>query len=287
MFETHVTPQPPYDWKQVLYRLQLDPLYEIDIEAQSLKLPVLFEGGYEIVTIRGLGAIEAPQLHLSSSSELTDALMEECARVLGFRKPLQSIFDYFQETELAGLFQAHRGTPIVLDMGVFPSLAKCIIHQQLNLKFAFTLTTRFVQTFGTQKEGVWCYPTPAQLAEVTVEDLRALQFSTRKAEYVLSIAKAFAEERFTEQMFLDSSDEHVYDLLIKERGIGPWTIQNVLMFALGRENLFPFADIGLQNALKQWYGLETKPALAWMEEKVVQWEPYRSYAALYLWRSIE
>jgi DNA-3-methyladenine glycosylase II len=75
--------------------------------------------------------------------------------------------------------------------------------------------------------------------------------------------------------------------LVKIRGIGPWTAQNFLLFGLGRPNLFPKADIGIQNAIKKHFQLEQKPTFEQMDEISKEWAPYLSYASLYLWRSIE
>ena len=75
--------------------------------------------------------------------------------------------------------------------------------------------------------------------------------------------------------------------LIRLRGIGQWTIQNVLLFGLGRNNLFPIADIGIQNAIKKLLELEQKPSKEEMEIMMPEWQPYLSYASLYLWRSME
>ena len=82
-------------------------------------------------------------------------------------------------------------------------------------------------------------------------------------------------------------NQEIHDILIKLRGVGPWTVQNFLMFGIGRPNLFPMADIGLQNALKKRFDLAQKPSKAEMEQYIKDWEPYLSYASLYLWRSIE
>ena len=77
------------------------------------------------------------------------------------------------------------------------------------------------------------------------------------------------------------------DTLIKVRGIGRWTVENFLLFGLGRPNLFPKADIGIQNAIKKLYNLEQKPTQEEMETHSKNWSPYLSYASLYLWRSVE
>ena len=100
---------------------------------------------------------------------------------------------------------------------------KSIIHQQLNLKFAHTLTERFVKTYGNEIDGVWFYPAPEKLAVLTVEELRELQFSGRKAEYVIGVAEKVCsgELNFKEMKYL--SNQEIHDILIKLRGVGPWT----------------------------------------------------------------
>jgi len=120
-----------------------------------------------------------------------------------------------------------------------------------------------------------------------VEELRELQFSGRKAEYIIGIAKAVADGHLDLNALADKSDAEVMSTLIKLRGVGPWTVQNFLMFGLGRRNLFPMADIGIQNAIKKLYNMERKPTIEEMEQYKKAWEPYLSYASLYLWRSIE
>jgi DNA-3-methyladenine glycosylase II len=117
--------------------------------------------------------------------------------------------------------------------------------------------------------------------------LRDLQFSQRKAEYVIGVGKAVAEGELNLESLKHASEEEIFNRLIKLRGVGNWTIQNLLLFGLGRQNLFPTADIGIQNALKILYKLEQKPTLEQMEKYKQEWEPYLSYASLYLWRSIE
>ena len=81
--------------------------------------------------------------------------------------------------------------------------------------------------------------------------------------------------------------KQIIEELIKIRGVGRWTAENFLLFGLGRPNLFPKADIGIQNAIKLLYNLERKPTMEEMAQFSKEWHPYLSYASLYLWRSIE
>jgi DNA-3-methyladenine glycosylase II len=136
-------------------------------------------------------------------------------------------------------------------------------------------------------DGIWFYPRPEDIAALSYEDLRQLQFSGRKAEYIIDTSRLIAEGKLNLEKLREASDEEVMKALLPIRGIGPWTVQNFLLFGLGRPNLFPKADIGIQNAIKQLLHLEQKPSYEQMEELSKNWEPYLSYASLYLWRSIE
>ena len=264
------------------------PLSNIDRKKRSIKVPVFLEQDPNVIDVTAVGTIEDPVFILTGGQQnAKDALSDRVAEIFQWNVPLKHIHEHFQKTSLNELFKEHIGTPLVLDFDLFGCLMKCVIHQQLNLKFAFTLTERFVKTFGFEKEGVWFYPRPRTVAALTVDQLRELQFSGRKAEYVIGIAKAVVEGELDIESLKQDTNEEIFTKLIKFRGVGNWTIQNLLLFGLGRSNLFPTADIGIQNALKKLYKLEQKPTLEQMEQYKQGWEPYLSYASLYLWRSIE
>ncbi|MFT8319882.1 MAG: DNA-3-methyladenine glycosylase [Bacillus sp. (in: firmicutes)] len=278
----------PYNFDFVLSRLALDPLHEVNIADRSVKVPLLIEKIPYVVTIKATGTTEQSAFEVDGINGKKEAmLLQEITRIFQWDKSLLSIHDHFQSTDLKELFETHYGTPIVLDFSPYNCLVKCIIHQQLNLKFAYTLTQRFVTTYGFEKEGVWFYPQPETVAELTVEELRELQFSTRKAEYVINLSKQIADGNLHLEHLEQKTDEEIMAELLPLRGIGPWTVQNFLLFGLGRDNLFPIADIGIQNALKNLLQLEKKPTKEQMEELIIHWHPYLSYASLYLWRSIE
>ena len=114
-----------------------------------------------------------------------------------------------------------------------------------------------------------------------------MQFSTRKAEYLIGLSQAIAAGSLDLEKFRQMEDEEVTAELVTYRGVGPWTAQGFLMSGLGRSNLFPLADIGLQNALQQLWGMDRKPTKEEITARFPDWSPYLSYAALYLWRSIE
>lgn len=286
MWQETIQIEGPYHFDRVLERHAIDPLKQVDLKNRSIKVPILIKKSPQVVEITAFGTVEEPIFKVIGQNEKA-ATMKRISEIFQWDISLKQIHEHFQQTDLGQLFQEHFGTPLVLDFDPFSCLVKCIIHQQLNLAFAHTLTERFVKMYGYEMDGVWFYPNPETVAQLTVEQLRELQFSGRKAEYVIDLARAVASGELNFESIINESEEDIFNKLIKVRGIGAWTIQNFLMFGLGRPNLFPPADVGIQNALKKLYQLERKPSLEELEQYKQGWEPYLSYASLYLWRSIE
>lgn len=288
MWKQTIQVEGPYDFDLVLDRLSMSPLqaHAIDLDKQSIKVPLYIDKNPYVFTIKAVGSIEEPTFEISGKSEqekATKRLMD----IFHWSLPLATVHQHFEKTALKDIFDFHRGTPLVLDFDLYGGLVQCIIHQQLNMAFAQTLTHRFVTTYGMEMDGAWFYPEPAIAAKITVEELRELQFSVRKAEYVIGLSEKIANDEIDLESMRDKSDVAVLEELTKIRGIGRWTVENFLMFGLGRPNLFPKADIGIQNAIKRLYTMETKPTMEQMEAYSQEWHPYLSYASLYLWSSIE
>lgn len=278
----------PYNFDNILHRHAPDPLKQVNKEERLIRVPVVIGSESHVVDVKAIGTVEEPKFHLSGKSAADiEAILHRIEEIFQWDKPLKPIHQLFQKTDLKEIFNQFIGTPLVLDFNLFDSLIKCIIHQQINMKFAYALTERFVKTFGYEMDGVWFFPSPETTASLTVDQLRPLQMSGRKAEYVIGIAKEIVENGLDLEVLKNESDEAIFEKLMKIRGIGRWSVENFLLFALGRPNLFPMADIGIQNGIKKLYQLERKPTYEEMEQYKQGWEPYLSYASLYLWRSIE
>jgi DNA-3-methyladenine glycosylase II len=278
----------PYNFDSILDRHAPDPLKQVNKEERLIRVPVVIGSESHVVDIKAIGTVEEPKFHLSGNNAADiEAILHRIEGIFQWDKPLKPIHQHFQKTDLKEIFNQFIGTPLVLDFNLFDSLIKCIIHQQINMKFAYTLTERFVKTFGYEMDGVWFFPSPETTASLTVDQLRPLQMSGRKAEYVIGIAKEIVENGLDLEALKRESDDLIFEKLMKIRGIGRWSVENFLLFALGRPNLFPMADIGIQNGIKKLYQLEKKPTYEEMEQYKQGWEPYLSYASLYLWRSIE
>ncbi|WP_188207336.1 DNA-3-methyladenine glycosylase family protein [Alkalibacillus aidingensis] len=277
-----------YDFDYALQRLAMDPINHVNLKERWVDVPVYLEDDRCVVRVKAEGTTEKPVFSVMSDyDDDQDVIFEHIRNIFQWDRDLQDVQEFFEETDLAMLFFTYAGTPIVRDFHLYNALMKAIIHQQLNMKFAYTLSTRFVQKYGDQVDGAWFYPSPETVAELDYQDLRELQFSQRKAEYVIDTSRLIANGDLDLEKLAKEPSQKVMKELGKVRGVGPWTVQNWLLFALGRENLFPAADIGIQNALKRQWKMEVKPKKDEIEKAAERWSPYQSYAALTLWRSIE
>ena len=162
----------------------------------------------------------------------------------------------------------------------FSSLAEAIVYQQLNGKAAVTIFKRFAALAG---EPI----TPHGVLKLTDEQLRSVGLSKQKSSYLKDLASKAASGSLDFSRLSDLSDEEVIEQLTQVKGIGVWTAHMFLMFSLRRPNVLPTGDYGLQMAVKKHYRKRKLPKPKDMEKIARPWEPYRSVACWYLWRSLD
>lgn len=163
----------------------------------------------------------------------------------------------------------------------FRSLVRIITFQQLSGKAAETIYGRFATLVGADEQ-----LTPDHLLNHDVETLRTVGLSRQKASYILNIAHSFHDLDLTSERLLNLPDDEVRAALINIKGVGQWTVDMFLMFYLCRPNIFPTGDLGIQNAMRPMIGKEKFKASE-MEEFAERWQPYRTIAAYYLWRTLD
>jgi len=162
----------------------------------------------------------------------------------------------------------------------FHSLAESIIYQQLNGKAAFTIFKRFAALAG---EPI----TPQGILKLSDVQLRSVGLSKQKSSYLRDMAEKAARGELDFSKLQGLSDEEVIEHLTQVKGVGVWTAQMFLMFTLKRENVLPTGDFGVRMAIKKHYRKRKLPNPAQMEKVAKPWEPYRSIACWYLWRSLD
>ncbi len=160
-------------------------------------------------------------------------------------------------------------------------LMASIMSQQLSTKVAKIIYHRFLELYNGKE------PKPQQVLETPSAQLRAIGLSNAKVSYVQNVAKFCIDEKITDKKLLTMSNDEIIELLTQIKGVGKWTVEMLLMFTLGREDIFAVDDWGIQNAMVKLYKISTENKKA-VKEKMLKlsqkWKPYRTYACLHLWQ---
>ena len=159
-------------------------------------------------------------------------------------------------------------------------LMASIMSQQLSTKVAAVIYRRFLELFNGKE------PTPKQVLDMPFDKLRAIGLSNAKVGYVQNVARFCMEHKITDKKLLAMPDEEIQAQLTQIKGVGKWTVEMLLMFTLGREDIFPLDDLGIQQAMIKIFKLEKfdkKTQREKMLKHAARWSPYRTYACLHLW----
>ena len=163
----------------------------------------------------------------------------------------------------------------------FDALLRSIVYQQLSGKAASTILDRVLALYGAR------YPRPAQLLDTTDDALRRAGLSRQKLAYLRDLATKVDTGEVPLARIGRMPDEEVITHLTHVKGIGRWTAQMFLMFRLGRPDVLPELDLGIQNAIQRAYDLRKRPAPADVLRIGECWRPHATIASWYLWRSLE
>ncbi|HLG38585.1 MAG TPA: hypothetical protein VI461_02915 [Chitinophagaceae bacterium] len=159
-------------------------------------------------------------------------------------------------------------------------LCYSIMSQQLSVKVAKVIRNRFIDLYGGE-------PTPQQIVDTPFAKLRGIGLSNAKVNYVQNVARFEIESGMDHRKLAKMSNEEVITYLTQIKGVGRWTTEMLLMFALCREDVFALDDLGLQNAVIGLYDLKHRKKKIMLQKIVTiaeQWSPYRTYACMYLWK---
>jgi DNA-3-methyladenine glycosylase II len=171
--------------------------------------------------------------------------------------------------------------PFVLEQRkkVYLHLCASIISQQLSTKVAKVIHQRFLNLYGKKQ------PSAQEIAATPLQTFRSIGFSNAKASYVHNVCKFFIDHKITDAQLYKMSNEEVIDLLTQIKGIGRWTAEMILMFTLGREDVFAVDDLGIQQSVARLYKLDLSDKKAMREKMLLissKWSPtVRMLAAIY------
>jgi DNA-3-methyladenine glycosylase II len=160
-------------------------------------------------------------------------------------------------------------------------LIASIISQQLSTKVAKIIFLRFLDLYDGKE------PTCMQVLATDTSVLRGIGLSNSKVNYVQNVATFFIENQVTDKQLYTLPPEQVIALLTQIKGVGQWTVEMLLMFSLGQEDVFAVDDLGIQQAMIKLYKIKfdsKKDLKIKMLKKSLPWAPYRTYACLHLWQ---
>jgi len=169
-----------------------------------------------------------------------------------------------------------------LEANYFQSLAEAILYQQLSLKAASSIVKRFKNIYPMRS-----FPGPGDVLKTEDEKLRHAGISRQKIRYLKDLSKKFIEGIVKPSKFSDMDDDKIIEQLTKVKGIGRWTAEMFLIFSLGRPNVLPLDDLGLQKAIQKWYSFDNIPSKEEIRNIAKKWEPYCTVATWYLWKASE
>ncbi len=164
---------------------------------------------------------------------------------------------------------------------IYLRLCSSIMSQQLSTKVAEVIYKRFIDLYEGKE------PSAQQILDTPATVLRGIGLSNAKVSYVHNVARFAIEEGMEETRLGKMSNDEVVEYLTRIKGVGRWTVEMILMFTMGREDVFAVDDLGIQQSMTKLYKLkyENKKELHQAMLKIAgKWSPYRTYACMYLWR---
>ena len=163
---------------------------------------------------------------------------------------------------------------------IYEEIVSSIVSQQLSVKAASTIWNRFIDLFPERQV------TPDYVDLLDIEIIRGVGISYAKGRYIKDLSEKILKNEIQLNKLTTLSDEDVVDYLTKVKGIGRWTAQMILMFTLGRKNIFPTDDLGIQTAISNLYKTPKgdKNEMMRLSES---WSPFKTLACKYLWKSLD
>ena len=193
---------------------------------------------------------------------------------------MQHIRHLGKDRKLQKLLASQEPHTLQVKKNIYLHLCGSIMSQQLNTKVAAVIQQRFLALYGKKT------PSAKDIVNTPYEILRAIGLSNAKVQYVYNVCDFFIENNVTDARLHKMEDESVIAFLTQIKGVGRWTAEMILMFGLGREDVFAADDLGIQQAMTKLYKLDPSDKKQLKQQMISisdKWRPYRTYACRYLW----
>ncbi|MHA4740203.1 DNA-3-methyladenine glycosylase family protein [Dyadobacter sp. MSC1_007] len=263
------------------------------IEGNTLTKAIKTPYGNTVFQIRERGSfLEITVLEGESGRETREYLAAFVTEWFDMDRSIQPFYDLLnQDARLAYMTDAFGGLRLVGIGDLFEAICWCIIGQQINLSFAYKLKRRLVEEYGEciefDNHAYHIFPSAEVLANADIVGMRAMQFSEKKAEYIIGIANAFISGAISENIITALPDfGSQQKALVSHKGIGIWTANYALMKSLRVPNAIPHGDVGLLNALSGHGIIADRTEKERIDAFFSGFAGWESYLTFYLWRSL-
>jgi AraC family transcriptional regulator, regulatory protein of adaptative response / DNA-3-methyladenine glycosylase II len=205
--------------------------------------------------------------------------------MLGLEQDAPAFARLARRLGIARLVAGRQGLRLVRTPSVLDGLLWSIIGQQINLPFACVLKRRLIENTGTRLPGgLFSLPTPEAVARLEPADMRPWQYSRQKAEYLIGMARLVAEGKLDLAALPSMSATRAERTLLAVRGLGPWSVNYIMMRSLGFADCVPIGDTGVTSGLQTLFRLEERPDADATRRLMSVFSPHRSLATAHLWQ---
>ena len=289
---------PPFDFSKFVWlygSYKYPELVDVVEDGRYYRVVYLEGGRKALLVLESAGTIEQPVLSVDVYSEdalSTDDLSFIRSKIrwmLGLDEDLTGFYDYVSSRDpvLSRLVERFRGLRAPATPTVFEAVVHALVEQQISFNFAGKIKSRLVEAYGEifELDGhrFHAFPRPERLAGATPEELRRLQLSRRKGEYIIGVASKVVAGEFDFEKLVSLPNELVIEKITELRGLGKWTAEMIMVRGMRKLDAIPADDIALRRLISHYYFGDAKvsagQARSLAEER---WGKYRGYAAFYL-----
>jgi DNA-3-methyladenine glycosylase II len=291
--EFTIHPRAPFHFDLTLQRFRLfgEDAAHLYVDGVYWRV-IAINGKLWAYALRDRGVSGAPAIHVQllggqASTRHRAAVEAEIRHCLSFDLTLDPFYHWAQtDPVLAELTRRLTGMRPPRASNLFETLVTLITAQQVNLTFATTIRSRLVRRYGTSLtldgRTFYAFPTAEQLADASLQELRAMQFSWRKGECIVNLAHNVADGRLKLDQFPNLSDAAIIARVVQVKGLGRWTADWLLARGLGRDDVVAAGDLGVRKAIGRFYCAGDIPSIEHVRALVTRWGVFQNLAVHYL-----
>jgi DNA-3-methyladenine glycosylase II len=247
-----------------------------------------------LVKVKSRGTVDEPELEikLESASKVELATqhraVEILSSILNLQLDLRPFYKISRKDRVLGVITEElKGLKSPLTPTVFEALVDSVIEQQISLAVARIMQNRLIKTFGDaleiDQETYYVYPTPKKLASISIDGLKSVGLSSRKAEYILGISKLISEGQLDLEKFKQYEDtSRIIEEMDQIHGVGVWTSEMTIIRGMGRLEVIPADDLGLKKIISHFYFRDRKILSKDARQIAENWGEWKGLAAFYL-----